>query len=116
MPGAEVQANALDTMLRGEPLRDASRLVDFLAIVVLACLAAAAALMRSVAGIVAAIAATAVAFLAAAQLAFQSGWIVAVVVPCAALVAAAVGVAALGAARLVLRRRAERADGRLSTS
>ena len=108
MPGAEVQANALDTMLRGEPLRDASRLVDFLAIVLLASLVAAAALMRSVVGIVAAIAAIAVAFLAAAQLAFQSGWIVAVVVPFVALVAAAVGVAALGVGRLVLRRRAQR--------
>jgi adenylate cyclase len=108
MPGAEVQANALDTMLRGAPLRDASRLVDFLAIVLLACLAAAAALMRSVPAIAAAIVAVAVAFLIAAQLAFQSGWIVAMVVPLAALVAAAVGVAALGGARLARRRRARR--------
>jgi CHASE2 domain-containing sensor protein len=108
MPGVEVQANALETMLRGEPLRDASRLVDFLAIVLLACLAAAAALMRSVPAIAAVMVAVAVAFLVAAQLAFQTGWIVAIVVPFAALVAAAVGVAALGGARLALRRRARR--------
>jgi CHASE2 domain-containing sensor protein len=108
MPGAEVQANALDTMLRGEPLRDASPLFSVLAIILLACLPAIAFLTRSRLVTAAVIAATAVAFLAAAQLAFHAGWIVAMVVPCAALLVAASGVAALSAARLVRRRRAAR--------
>ena len=43
MPGVEVQANAIDTMLRGEPLRDASSLINILAIILLACLPAVAA-------------------------------------------------------------------------
>jgi CHASE2 domain-containing sensor protein len=107
MPGGEVQANALDTMLRGEPLRDVPQLVDILAIALLACLPILAALRWSAPVAGAVIAAVAVAFLAAAQLAFQSGWIVAVVVPLAALVAAALGVAAVGGARLVLLRRAQ---------
>jgi CHASE2 domain-containing sensor protein len=108
MLGAEVQANALDTILRGEPLRDVPQPVDIIAIVLLACLPVAAALRRSVPLTLAVILALAVAILAAAQLAFQAGWILAVVVPLAGLVAAALGVAALGAAGEVRRRRAER--------
>jgi CHASE2 domain-containing sensor protein len=95
MPTPEVHANALDTMLRGAPLRDPSRLVDILAILMLACIPAVAALRRSLSVIAAAIAATAVIFLAAAQLAFHGSWVVAVVVPLAALTASALGVAAL---------------------
>jgi CHASE2 domain-containing sensor protein len=108
MPGAEVQANALDTMLRGEPLRDASPLFSVLAIILLACLPAVAFLTRSRLVTAAVITAAAVVFLAAAQLAFQAGWIVAVVVPSAALVAAASGVGVLAAARLVRRQRGQR--------
>jgi CHASE2 domain-containing sensor protein len=99
MPGAEVQANALDTMLRGQPLRDVPQLLDILAIILLASLPAVAGLMRSRRTEAAAIVAVAVAFLAAAQLAFQGGWIIAIVVPLAALVGASSGVAALGAPR-----------------
>ena len=99
MPGPEVHANALDTMLRGAPLRDLSRLVDILAILLLACLPAVAALSRSRVLAAAAIAPAAVIFLVAAQLAFHGGWIVAVVVPLAALAASALGVTALAAAR-----------------
>jgi CHASE2 domain-containing sensor protein len=104
MPGAEVHANALATMLRGEPLRDASPLLDILAIIMLASLPAVAGLTRSRRTEAAVIAAVAVAFLAAAQLAFQGGWIIAVIAPLAALVAAASGVAALGAPRNVVLR------------
>jgi CHASE2 domain-containing sensor protein len=103
MPGAELQANALDTMLRGEPLRDASPLFDVLAIILLACLPAAAGLARSRRRVVAAIAVGAIAFLAAAQLAFQAGRIIAVAMPLVALIAAALGVAALTVARAVRR-------------
>ena len=97
MPTPEVHANALDTMLRGAPLRDPSRLVDILAILLLACLPAVVGLSRSRYVAAAAIAATAVIFLAVAQLAFHAGWIVAVVVPLAALTASALGVAARAA-------------------
>jgi CHASE2 domain-containing sensor protein len=106
MPGAEVQANALETMLRGEPLRDVPPLVDVIAIILLACLPAGAGLRRSGRVAAAAIAAVAVAFLAAAQLSFHAGWIVAVAMPLAALVTAASGVAALAAAGAVRRRAA----------
>jgi adenylate cyclase len=95
MPTPEVHANALDTMLRGAPLRDPSRLVDILAILVLACIPAVAALSLSRAVAAAVIAATAVIYLAVAQLAFHGSWVVAVVVPLAALTASALGVAAL---------------------
>jgi CHASE2 domain-containing sensor protein len=108
MPGAEVQANALATMLRGEPLRDAPPLVDILAIVLLACLPVAAALWWSAPAAAGVITGLAVALLGAAQLAFQAGWIVAIVVPLAALAAATLVVASVGGARLVRRRRAQR--------
>jgi hypothetical protein len=49
-----------------------------------------------------------IAFLAVAQLTFHAGWIVAVVVPLAALAAAALGVGALAAVRGMRRRRATR--------
>ena len=108
MLGAEVQANALDTILRGAPLRDALPLVDVLAIILLACLPAVASFLWSGRVAAAAIAAVAVAFLAIAQLTFHAGWIIAAVVPLAALLASAIGVAALAAGRAVRRRRAGR--------
>ena len=100
MPGVEVQANALDTMLRGEPLRDVAPLVDILAIVLLGVAPVAAALKWSGPVLAAAIAALVVVLLGAAQLAFQVGWIFAVVVPLVALVAATLGIVA----RMLIRR------------
>jgi CHASE2 domain-containing sensor protein len=108
MPGPEVQANALDTMLRGAPLRDVSQLVDILAILLLACVAAVAGLSPSRAVAAAAIAATALIFVVAAQLAFQGGWIVAVVLPLAALAASTLTVTALAVARIARSRAARR--------
>jgi CHASE2 domain-containing sensor protein len=105
MPGPEVQANAIDTILRGVPLRDVPRLVDILAILALACIPALASLAASRAVGVAAIAALTVVFLAAAQLAFNTGWIVAVVLPLVALGVSAACVAVLVTARMVRRRR-----------
>jgi CHASE2 domain-containing sensor protein len=102
----EVQANAIDTMLRGSPLRDVARLVDFLAILVLACVAAVASLNRSRALGVATVVAVAAAFLVATQLAFQAGWIVAVAAPLAGLAVSIIGVAGLAAARTIRRVRA----------
>jgi CHASE2 domain-containing sensor protein len=93
MPGMEVQANAIETMLRGEPLRDVPPPVDIVVIVLLAFAPAAAALKWSGPVTAAVIAALALVVLVGAQLAFQAGWIVAVVVPLVALVAAALGLA-----------------------
>ncbi len=105
MSGPELQANALDTILRGSPLRDAPRIVDILLLILLACLPAVAALTRSWRIAVAAVAAGAVAFLVGAQLAFNAGRIVAVVAPLAALLLASSGVAGLAVARTMRRRR-----------
>ena len=99
MPGPELQADALDTMLRGAALRDVSQLVDIIAMILLACVPAVAALSRSRALAAAAIVVTAVLFLVVAQLAFHGGWIVAVVVPLAALAVSTAAVTALAAAR-----------------
>jgi CHASE2 domain-containing sensor protein len=98
----EVQANAIETMLRRSPLRDGSRLIDVLAILVLACVPALASLSASRAVRVAAILGSAAVFLAVAQLAFNHGRILAVGLPLAALAASAAGMIAL---RVVRRRR-----------
>jgi CHASE2 domain-containing sensor protein len=106
MPGPEVQANAIDTILRGVPLRDVSRLVEILAILVLACVPALASLIRSRVVGVAVIAGMAVAFLGAAQLAFNADWILPVVLPLVALAVSAACVTVLVATRTIRRRRA----------
>ncbi len=107
MAGPEVQANAIDTMLRGSPLRDVPQGVDILAILLLAAIPAlAVSLSASRAVYIAAIAGGAALFLAAAQLAFYYGWILAVALPLAALAASAACVAALAAARMARHGRA----------
>jgi CHASE2 domain-containing sensor protein len=104
MPGPELQANALDTMLRGSPLRDAPRLLDILAILLLAAVPAAATLVRRPhLGVVAVVAAPAL-FLALVQLAFGTGLIIAVVAPLAALLAASLGAAGLTMTRVIRAR------------
>jgi CHASE2 domain-containing sensor protein len=111
MSDPEVQANAVDTMLRGSPLRDVSRSIDILAILVLASVPALAFLTASRAVGVAVIAALAAVFLAVAQLAFHQGWVLAVVLPLAALAVSAAGVVTLAASRIVRRRRARPGSG-----
>jgi adenylate cyclase len=119
MAGPELQANAIDTILRGVPLRDASWMVDVLIILVLACAPALATLSRSRFAVPVAIVAPALLLLAVAQLAFNAGWIIPVVLPLAALAASAVAVGVLLAARALRRRRfapvsSEPDDGLLS--
>lgn len=104
IPRPEVQANAIDTMLRGSPLRDVSRLVDFLAILVLACVPALASLRGSRA-VAAAVVTVTVAFLVVTQILFQSGWILAVVAPLAGLAVGTLAVAGLATARTIRRGR-----------
>jgi CHASE2 domain-containing sensor protein len=111
MPGAEVQANAIETMVHDEPLRSTAPLVDVLAIIVVGAAPAVAALSRSRRRRVLAIAVITIAFLAAAQLAFHGGRIMAVVPALAALVVATAGVAMVPMARMVRRWRAARAAG-----
>jgi CHASE2 domain-containing sensor protein len=106
MDGAEVQANAIDTILRGGPLRDAPLALDILAIVALGALPAAAGLLRRPLLAGAAVVASAALFLVVAQLAFNAGRVVAVVVPLVGLLLATLGVVGLAVARLVRRRRA----------
>jgi CHASE2 domain-containing sensor protein len=107
MPGAEVQANALVTMLRGEPLRDAPSVLDILVIALLASLPVAAALWWSARATAVVVVASAVVLLGGAQLAFQGGWIVAIVAPLVALAAATLIAAGVGGARWARRHRAE---------
>ena len=111
MPGPEVQANAISTMLRDEPLRDAPTLLEVLAVALLACLPAVAGMSRSLRLAVALTAAVAVVFVAAAQLAFQGGRIIPVVVPLIAFVVAAGGATTVATMRALQRRRARAATG-----
>jgi len=106
MPGVEVQANAISTLLRGAPLRDVPRIVDVLLIVLLGLIPLLACTLRSRAARVALVAGAAVAFVVAAQLLFAGGRIVAVVVPLATLALSALGISlALALARGGILRR-----------
>ena len=106
MPGPEVQANAISTVLRGFPLREAPWWVDLLAVVLLALVVPLASLaLRARWSILVGLAALAL-WLVFAQLAFERGTVVAVVPPIAALVVGAVG--ALGAAALLAARERRR--------
>jgi adenylate cyclase len=93
MSGAEIQANAISTVLRGIPLRDAAAWLDVLAVVGLTGLATLAALRRSaLVGILAAAVLIAV-YLVLVQLAFDNGRVLDVAAP--VLSTAMVGVAGL---------------------
>jgi CHASE2 domain-containing sensor protein len=106
MPGVELQANAIATMVDGSPLRNTTTLVDVLAILLLGAVPALAGASRSPRRTTVAIVAAVIAFLAAAVLAFQAGWILAVVAPLAALAAATVGLVVRSGRRALARRRA----------
>ena len=91
MSGAEIQASAVSTILRGLPLRSAPRPLDLVLIVVLGLVAPLASVkLRPLRALAVAVAA-AVAFAVAAQLAFESGWIVALVYGLVAVVLTSVG-------------------------
>ncbi len=113
MPGPEVQANAISTVLRGLPLRDAPAWAGVLAVLVAALLVPLAALRLPgwAAGLAGA--AALAGWLVAAQLLFAAGTVVAVVPPVLALVLGGAG--AVGGGFLVAlrdRRRTRHLFGR----
>jgi hypothetical protein len=97
MSGAEVQANALATALDGFPLRSAAGAVNVLSVLALALLPALVAARFSSLPAVAASVSVLVAFLIAAQLAFNGGTIVDVADPVLALGLGVVGTVAADA-------------------
>jgi CHASE2 domain-containing sensor protein len=105
MSGPEIQANSIDTILRGAPLRDVSRLVDVLLIMLFGAMPALAARARSRGLRIGTIVAAVALLIAVIQISFQAGWIVAAVAPLVALAAAIVGVAGLAVWRSARARR-----------
>jgi adenylate cyclase len=91
MPGAEIHANAIDTLLRGIPLTSDAGWIN-IALIVLFSLATPLAIVRlgtlAAAGVAVA---TGAMFVVAAQLAFNSGVVISVIYPGLALVLSAVG-------------------------
>ena len=92
MPGPEIQAAAIDTVLRGYPLRDGPDWVEVVLILVLGMAAPLATLRFSTPVSVAIGLAALVALLAGAQIAFDSGVIVSVIYPGLAATASIVAV------------------------
>jgi adenylate cyclase len=95
MAGAEIQANTAATVMAGIPLREVPGWVNIVLIVILGCVAPLSSVrvpaLRSLLGSLA----LGVLFTLAVQLAFDRGWIVALVYPLAALAIAALGTLAV---------------------
>lgn len=113
LAGPEIQANAIDTILHGLPLRDVAPIVVALIIVALALAPAALAMRLSLALTLAVSAVLAVLLLVAAQLAFNAGRVLPVVYPLLALVLSAAAVALVEKLRGDVRR--QRATSTTST-
>ena len=95
MAGAEIQASALDTVLRGLPLQSAPRWLDVLLIVMFGMVAPVVSMRLSPLPAIAIALGVAAVFIVAAQLAFNGGTIVAFVYPLGSLVLATVGALAV---------------------
>lgn len=91
MSGPEINANAIATLMAGEPLSDAPGWLDALAVIVLAALGALAAWPRRAWVTLVAALGVGVAYVLLAQAAFAGGTVVAVTAPLLALALAAVG-------------------------
>jgi adenylate cyclase len=91
MSGAEIQANAIETVARDAPLRSTPLLVDLLLIAALALLAAVLNMLLSPLRAFALVAGAALLYLVFAQVAFNGGRIVPVVYPLMGLTIASVG-------------------------
>jgi CHASE2 domain-containing sensor protein len=105
MPGPEIQANAISTLLRGAPLQDAPRIVDVLLIVALGLVPLLAWTLRSWPARLAVVVGAALVFLVGAYLLFEAGEIVAVVAPLLALALATLGILAVQAVQAWMRHR-----------
>lgn len=95
MPGPEIQANAIHTLLQRLPLRGSDDSLNVLMIVVLALLPALLFLTLSWTGAVAGCLLTGALYIGAVQLAFDSGRILALVDPLTALLIATIGAIAV---------------------
>jgi adenylate cyclase len=95
MAGAEIQATALDSVLRGLPLQEAPPWLDVALIVLLGMVAPVAGLRLSPIPSIAIALVLAGVFVVATQLAFNGGTILALVYPLGALVVSAVGALAI---------------------
>ena len=91
MPGPEIQANAVATILDGLPLRLAPGWLDLTLILVLGLLPALTGIRLSLRGTLVLAIAAAVAFLVATQLAFNAGLVISFVYPFGALLVSSVG-------------------------
>jgi adenylate cyclase len=91
MPGPEIQANAISTILRGCPLASVPGWVDVVLIVGLGLLSPLSGLRFSLRGTLLVAIAAAFAYIVATQAAFQGGWIVSFVYPFGTLAVSAVG-------------------------
>jgi adenylate cyclase len=95
MSGAEIQANAISTVLRGAPLRSAAGVIDVVLIVLIALLAPLAALRWRPGWTLAIAIVVGALYALAVQLAFDSGWVLALVYPLVGLALATVGTLAV---------------------
>ena len=95
MPGPEIQANAIATILDGLPLEKAAEWVNVALILVLGLLPALTGIRLSLRGTLILAIVGAAAFLVAAQLSFDAGYVISFVYPFGALVMSSVG--AIGA-------------------
>jgi adenylate cyclase len=91
MPGAEVQASAIETLLRGLPLRSSAAWLDLALIVLMGLAAPLASVRLGPIATIALAAALGVAFTVAVQLAFDDGRVVSFVYPLGALILSAAG-------------------------
>jgi adenylate cyclase len=91
MPGGEIQANAIATVLRGLPLRSIPGALTVFLILLLALLVPAVSMGNKVWISMSSAALAAVGFAVAAQLSFNHGWILSLVYPLAALALSTTG-------------------------
>jgi adenylate cyclase len=91
MPGAEVQASAIETVLRGLPLRSSAAWVDLALIVLMGFAAPLASLRFGPIATIALAVALAAAFTVAVQIAFNDGRVVSFVYPLGALILSSAG-------------------------
>jgi adenylate cyclase len=108
MSGTEIHANAISTILRGAPLRDAPRIVDVLLIVALGLVPLLAWALPRWPAKLAVVLGAALAFLVSAQLLFAAGKIVAVIAPLFALGLATLGLLVVEALQAWTRHRGAR--------